>query len=156
MFRARIAAQGFTVVAMVAGGMYYAEDRNKQKELWKLKEQQNAEEKREKWIKELEARDEEEKALKAMIEKRRKRAAERTSTDTGTEGVAAQARAAFRESKTAKQDATDEETTEPPSQVADEKTNSSGVLGSLGGWFGGSKKAPEDSTESTRDQKPDS
>jgi hypothetical protein len=156
MFRARIAAQGFTVVAMVAGGMYYAEDRNKQKELWKLKEQQDAEEKREKWIKELEARDEEEKALKAMLEKRRKRAAERTSTDTGTEGVAAQARAAFRESKTAKQDAPDEETTETLSQVADEKTNSSGVLGSLGGWFGGSKKAPEDSTESTRDQKPDS
>jgi hypothetical protein len=36
MFRARVAAQGFTVLAMVAGGMYYAEDRNKQKELWKL------------------------------------------------------------------------------------------------------------------------
>lgn len=157
MFRARIAAQGFTVLAMVAGGMYYAEDRNKQKELWKLRALQDAEEKRDKWIKELEARDEEEKALKAMLDKRRKRAADRgTTAETGTEGVAAQARAAFRESKTAKPDATGEETTETTSPAADEKSSDSGVLGSLGGWFGGSKKAPEDSTEGTRDQKPDS
>jgi hypothetical protein len=145
MFRARVAAQGFTVLAMVAGGMYYAEDRNKQKELWKLKEQQKAEEKRAKWIKELEARDEEDKALQAMMDKRKKRTAERTSTDTGTgtEGVAAQARAALKETKAAKG-----ESTGAPNQAADdEQKPSSGVLGSLGGWWGGSNKAPEGSKD---------
>lgn len=70
MFRARIAAQGFTVVAMVAGSMYYSKDREKTKELRKLKEERDAEEKRQKWIRELEARDEEEKAIRAMIKKK--------------------------------------------------------------------------------------
>lgn len=152
MFRARVAAQAFTVVAMVAGGMYYAEDRNKQKELWKLKEQQKAEEKRAKWIKELEARDEEDKALQAMMDKRRKRAAERTTTnaETGTEGVAAQARAALMENKAARGESTEGETTDAPSPAADdEKKSSSGTLGSLGGWFGGSSKA----ADGAKDQK---
>lgn len=155
MFRARIAAQAFTVVAMVAGGAYYAEDRNKQKELWKIKEAQDAEEKREKWIKELEARDEEDKALKEMMDKRRKRAAERAGgAETGTEGVAAQARAAFKEAK--KAEGTDGATAEAASQAADEKPSSGRVMGSLGGWFGGSKKAPEDSVAGTGDEKIDS
>ncbi|KAL2262248.1 hypothetical protein VTK26DRAFT_2040 [Humicola hyalothermophila] len=145
MFRARVAAQGFTVLAMVAGGMYYADDRNKQRELWKLKQQQEAEEKRQKWIKELEARDEEEKALKAMIDKKRKRAAERAGAETGTEGVAAQARAALRENKANKQGVEEGEKRETSGQAPDGKKNSDGVLASLGGWFGSSpKKAPGD------------
>jgi hypothetical protein len=158
MFRARVAAQGFTVLAMVAGGMYYAEDRNKQKELRKLKQQQEAEEKRQKWIKELEARDEEEKALQELVNKKRKRAAERTAnTETGAEGVAAQARAALKEAKAVKGEATDAGTTEPPGQAADGKKNhGGGVLGSLGGWFGGSSKTPEDPTKATKGQKPES
>jgi hypothetical protein len=143
---------------MVAGGMYYAEDRNKQKELWKLKQQQEAEEKRRKWIKELEARDEEDKALREMMDKRRKRAAERTAyTETGTDGVAAQARAALKEAKAAKEGTTDgdADTTEPASQPAgSEGKSSSGMLGSLGGWFGGSGKAPEDSTKDSKVQEP--
>ena len=154
MFRARVAAQGFTVLAMVAGGMYYAEDRNKQKELWKLKQQQEAEEKRQKWIKELEARDEEEKALKAALDKRRKRAAERNAAETGTEGVAAQARAALRESKEGKQEAAEGQPSEGAGQAAEEKKSSDGVLGSLGGWFGSSKKAPEEPVQETKEQKP--
>ncbi|KAK3904594.1 hypoxia induced protein conserved region-domain-containing protein [Staphylotrichum tortipilum] len=143
MFRARVAAQGFTVVAMVAGGMYYAEDREKRKELWKLQQQKSAEEKREKWIKELEARDEEEKALRETLDKRRKRAAERaTSAETGTEGVAAQARAALREAKAAKGgQAVDGDASDNASETPDgEKRVSGGVLSSLGGWFGGSGK----------------
>ncbi|KPM45882.1 hypothetical protein AK830_g642 [Neonectria ditissima] len=75
MFRARVAAQGFTVIAMVAGSMYYNKDREKTKELRKLKEQRDAEEKRIKWIRELEVRDEEEKAMKAHLVNRRKQAA---------------------------------------------------------------------------------
>lgn len=72
MFRARVAAQGFTVLAMVAGSMYYQQDRQKSKELRKLKEEQDSEVKRQKWIRELEARDEEEKAFKTKIQERAK------------------------------------------------------------------------------------
>ncbi|KAJ6786066.1 hypothetical protein PWT90_07739 [Aphanocladium album] len=70
MFRARVAAQGFTVIAMVAGSMYYNQDRQKSKELRKIKEETDAEEKRQKWIRELEARDDEDKAMRAMLEKK--------------------------------------------------------------------------------------
>ncbi|KAI5467586.1 altered inheritance of mitochondria protein 31, mitochondrial [Mariannaea sp. PMI_226] len=75
MFRARVAAQGFTVIAMVAGSMYYNKDRERTKELRKLKEQRDAEEKRLKWIRELEVRDEEEKAFKAHLDKKRQQVA---------------------------------------------------------------------------------
>ncbi|KAK4195248.1 hypoxia induced protein conserved region-domain-containing protein [Triangularia verruculosa] len=146
MFRARVAAQGFTVLAMVAGGIYYQADRHKQRELWKLQQQKDAEEKHQKWIRELEARDEEEKALQERLDKRRKRAAERAG-GTGTESVAAQARAALRESKAG---VTDSEKTETGQfSSAEAAKSSSGVLGSVGGWFGGSKKAPEDTTSSS-------
>lgn len=69
MFRARVAAQGFTVLAMVAGSMYYNQDREKSKELRKIKEETDAEEKRQKWIRELEVRDAEDKAMRTMLEK---------------------------------------------------------------------------------------
>ena len=68
MFRARVAAQGFTVIAMVAGSMYYSKDREMSKELRVLKEQKENEEKRQKWIRELEVRDEEEKAMRIPID----------------------------------------------------------------------------------------
>lgn len=70
MFRARVAAQGFTVIAMVAGSMYYSKDREKTKELRKLKEERDAEEKRQRWIHELEVRDEEERQMRAAIQQR--------------------------------------------------------------------------------------
>ncbi|KAK5659298.1 hypothetical protein OQA88_1391 [Cercophora sp. LCS_1] len=109
MFRARVGAQAFTVVAMVAGGMYYSADRKATKELWKAKEVEDAEEKRRKWIRELEARDEEDKALKELIDKKRKKFEQR---ETGTEGVAVKARAALEASKKQEE----------------------GVLGSIGLW----------------------
>lgn len=73
MFRARVIAQGFTVAAMVAGGLYFGAERHKEREHWKMQEQEKAEEKRQKWIRELEARDDEEKELKAMMNKRREK-----------------------------------------------------------------------------------
>lgn len=90
MFRARVAAQGFTVFAMLAGSMYYQKDREKTKELRQLQEQKDAEEKRQKWIRELEARDDEEKAMRAKLEKRRQqvqaqRAEEAQATAAPTE-----------------------------------------------------------------------
>lgn len=71
MFRYRVGAQGFTVLAMVAGSMYFNKDREATKELRKLKEERDNEEKRQKWIRELEARDEEEKRMKEKILKKR-------------------------------------------------------------------------------------
>ncbi|PHH77360.1 hypothetical protein CDD80_688 [Ophiocordyceps camponoti-rufipedis] len=70
MFRVRVAAQGFTVLAMVAGGIFYQNDREKTKELRELQAKRAAEEKRQKWIRELEARDEEEKALVASLNRK--------------------------------------------------------------------------------------
>ncbi|KAK1753450.1 hypoxia induced protein conserved region-domain-containing protein [Echria macrotheca] len=128
MFRARVAAQAFTVIAIVAGGAYYSKDRQKQRELWKIQQQQEAEEKRQKWIRELEIRDEEDKALKEKLEKRKKRAAERTAGSTSPDGVAAQARAALEASKVVES-----------SEATGGDKSGDGVLGSLGGWFKSSK-----------------
>jgi hypothetical protein len=70
MFRARIYAQGFTLVAMVAGSMYWQTDRQKRKEFDAAVAERKAKEKNEAWIKELEARDEEEKELRELRRKR--------------------------------------------------------------------------------------
>jgi type VI protein secretion system component VasK len=72
MFRARIYAQGFTLVAMVAGSMYWQTDRQKRKDFDKAVEERKAREKNEAWIRELEARDEEEKDLRRVREARRR------------------------------------------------------------------------------------
>ncbi|GKT64994.1 mitochondrial hypoxia responsive domain-containing protein [Colletotrichum tofieldiae] len=88
MFRARVAAQGFTVFAMVAGSMYYNKDRERTAELRKIKEAKDAEEKRQRWIRELEARDDEEKALKAMLQDRRAKLEAKNSGAAGGEAPA--------------------------------------------------------------------
>ncbi|KAL9056535.1 MAG: hypothetical protein Q9206_002718 [Seirophora lacunosa] len=60
MFRMRLYGQTFTVVAMVGGSYYYNSDRILRKEYNDLMEARKAQEKRDAWIKELEARDREE------------------------------------------------------------------------------------------------
>ncbi|KAI9797706.1 MAG: Respiratory supercomplex factor 1, mitochondrial [Piccolia ochrophora] len=60
-FRYRIYAQGFTLLAVVAGGLYYKQDRQKRKKYEGLVAEKKAEEKKSAWIRELEARDEEDK-----------------------------------------------------------------------------------------------
>ncbi|KAF4826938.1 Respiratory supercomplex factor 1 [Colletotrichum tropicale] len=85
MFRARVAAQGFTVLAMIAGSMYYNKDRERTAELRKIKEAKDAEEKRQRWIRELEARDEEEKALKSLMQQRRAKAEARSAGGAAAE-----------------------------------------------------------------------
>jgi hypothetical protein len=72
MFRARIYAQGFTLVAMIAGSMYWQTDRQKRKEFDKIVEERKAREKNEAWIRELEARDEEQKDIRRIREARRR------------------------------------------------------------------------------------
>ena len=68
MFRARIYAQGFTLVAMVAGSIYYQADRDRRKKFNDVLSEKKAQEKNLAWIKELEARDEEDKMIRARRE----------------------------------------------------------------------------------------
>lgn len=59
MFRARIYAQAFTLVAVCAGGMYFKTERKERKEFEHALELQKAQEKRDAWVRELEIRDKE-------------------------------------------------------------------------------------------------
>ncbi|OTA76953.1 hypothetical protein M434DRAFT_402423 [Hypoxylon sp. CO27-5] len=128
MFRARIGAQAFTVMAMVAGGAYYGADREKRKELIKLEAQQRAEERHQKWLKELEVRDEEERQLKAAMKRRQERAQQKRAEEKGksaTEG--------------AKKGDTQNADTGSEANIPQDKKEASSVLGALssagGGWF---------------------
>lgn len=60
-FRYRCYAQAFTLVAMVGGSFYYNADRLKRKEYTDLMAKRKAQDKRDKWLRELEARDQEDK-----------------------------------------------------------------------------------------------
>ena len=69
MFRRRIYAQGFTILAMVAGSAYYEGDRSKRKEFEGAIAEKQKKERHESWLRELEARDEEEQELRALRNK---------------------------------------------------------------------------------------
>lgn len=69
MFRRRIYAQGFTILAMVAGSAYWEGDRQKRSQYNELLEDKKKKEKHESWLKELEARDEEEQELRRIRDK---------------------------------------------------------------------------------------
>lgn len=68
MFRARIYAQGFTLLALVAGSIFYKDERMKRKSFEAKIEEKKVAEKREKWLAELEARDQEDKEWRKRIE----------------------------------------------------------------------------------------
>ncbi|KAF7533688.1 hypothetical protein G7054_g6857 [Neopestalotiopsis clavispora] len=148
MFRARIGAQAFTVCAIVAGGAYYGADREKRKELIKLEAQKRAEERHQKWLHELEVRDEEEKLLKEHLKRRKERVqakkieeAEHAARDSAEAATAATA---------ATTEVVDGKTT------PDDKKQESSVLGALsnaGGWFG-TGKGPESKPEEKPADKP--
>lgn len=59
MFRARIYAQAFTLVALVAGGMYFKSERTQRREFEQAVELRKKQEKRDSWLKELDVRDKE-------------------------------------------------------------------------------------------------
>lgn len=60
MFRRRIYAQGFTILAMVGGSAYWESDRSKRKEYDEAVDIKERKRKKDNWIRELEIRDEEE------------------------------------------------------------------------------------------------
>lgn len=66
MFRRRIYAQGFTLIAMVAGSAYWKKDRAVRNEYNELVEEKQKREKHEAWIRELEIRDAEDEELRQM------------------------------------------------------------------------------------------
>jgi imidazolonepropionase-like amidohydrolase len=68
MFRARIYAQGVTLIALVAGSIFYKDDRLRRKRFETALEEKKAAEKREKWLKELEARDNEDREWRERFE----------------------------------------------------------------------------------------
>jgi hypothetical protein len=68
-FRRRLYAQAFTIAVLVAGNMYWQEDRVKRKEHEKMKAEKERMDRRERWLRELEMRDEEEKAWKERLAK---------------------------------------------------------------------------------------
>lgn len=68
MFRARIYAQGFTLLALVAGSIFYKDERTRRKHFDTAIEEKKSAEKRDKWIRELEARDQEDKDWRERIE----------------------------------------------------------------------------------------
>jgi hypothetical protein len=75
MFRRRIYAQGFTIAALVVGSSYWKGDREKRKEFDKVEGERRRVEKRERWLKELEVRDEEDKMLREEARRRGERRA---------------------------------------------------------------------------------
>ncbi|PYI22222.1 altered inheritance of mitochondria protein 31, mitochondrial [Aspergillus japonicus CBS 114.51] len=83
MFRARIYAQFFTLIAVVAGGMYYKTERQQRKEFEQVVEARKSQEKRDAWLRELEIRDQEDKDWRerhAAIEAAAKDAGKRKAT----------------------------------------------------------------------------
>lgn len=61
MFRARIYAQAFTLLAVCAGSVYYKTERDQRKQLEKAMDLKKQQAKRDAWLKELEIREQEDK-----------------------------------------------------------------------------------------------
>ncbi|KAI0594815.1 mitochondrial hypoxia responsive domain-containing protein [Biscogniauxia sp. FL1348] len=166
MFRARIGAQAFTVMAMVAGGAYYGADRDKRQELIKLEAQQRAQERHQKWLRELEVRDEEDKQLRAAVRRKRERVELRRERERENAKAEAEAEAEAekvegktdanvdvdaeskqKQKQTQKEAGTDTGDAKAKGKAGDqvsqeEGKSGSGVLGALseaGGWFGTKK-----------------
>jgi hypothetical protein len=69
-FRRRLYAQAFTIAVLVAGNMYWQKDRVKRKDYEKKVAEKERMDKRDRWVRELEMRDEEDKAWKDRMAKR--------------------------------------------------------------------------------------
>ncbi|CAK7269559.1 Respiratory supercomplex factor 1, mitochondrial [Sporothrix epigloea] len=142
MFRARVIAQGFTIVAVVGGGIYLADDRKKERQQWALERQQKQQADTQKWIRELEARDAEEKALQERITRRR----ELRKAGGGGKGVTEQEAAAAEAELEAQLAAADAREAATAARAAGQSSGG-GVMSRLGGMFGGGKS--EKSTETS-------
>ncbi|PGH14066.1 hypothetical protein AJ80_06070 [Polytolypa hystricis UAMH7299] len=129
MFRARIYAQGFTIVAMVAGGIYFKEERKQRKELQGALEEKKGQEKRDAWLRELETRDKEDRDWKerhAAIEEAAKEAENKAN---GAQDAVAQLMEEVEKKK--------DETADTVQEVVEEgEGKSGGVLNAVQGLWG--------------------
>ncbi|KAI1173592.1 hypoxia induced protein conserved region-domain-containing protein [Nemania sp. FL0916] len=147
MFRARVGAQGFTILAMLGGSIYYNADRQKRKELIKLEAEQRAQEKNQKWLRELEVRDEEDKKLQVALQRKRERLDQKRASDEAKEAEK------VKEAKSAESADAAVEAKADADTPAQKTAGGSAVLGavaSAGGWFGTGKK-PADESKSDGD-----
>lgn len=69
-FRRRLYAQSFTIAVLVVGNLYWQKDRVKRKDYEKLVAEKERGEKRERWLRELESRDEEDRKWKERMARR--------------------------------------------------------------------------------------
>lgn len=89
MFRYRIYCQGLTLIALLGGAFYYNSDKILFKEYEKLKVAKKKKEQNEAWIKELEARDQEDQEAKAKMERLKnlqREAAQQVTADGKSKG----------------------------------------------------------------------
>ncbi|KAF1842249.1 altered inheritance of mitochondria protein 31, mitochondrial [Cucurbitaria berberidis CBS 394.84] len=75
-FRRRLYAQAFTIAVLVVGNVYWQKDRMKRKDYEKIVAEKEAMGKRERWLKELEVRDEEDKAWRDRVNRKARGAGE--------------------------------------------------------------------------------
>jgi Hypoxia induced protein conserved region len=123
MFRARIYAQFFTLLAVVAGGMYYKNERKQRREFEQMVEERKTQEKRDAWLRELEAREKEDKGWRerhAAVSEAAKEAAAGNTKKKSTEKV-------------------DENVNQAPHEKGDEKTGA-GILDAVRALVQGGKK----------------
>lgn len=80
-FRRRLYAQAFTIAVLVAGNLYWQKDRVKRKEYEKNVADKERLEKRDRWLRELEMRDEEDRAWKERMAKKARGAAEEVKSE---------------------------------------------------------------------------
>lgn len=90
-FRARVYAQGFTLLCIVVGSIYWKEDRDKRKHYQGLLGEKRAREKKEAWIRELEARDREDELERQKTRARRESRRNAEAALRNGEGEGAQA-----------------------------------------------------------------
>ncbi|KAI9052006.1 hypothetical protein LZ554_004260 [Drepanopeziza brunnea f. sp. 'monogermtubi'] len=139
MFRARIYAQAFTLLAMLGGSMYWQTDRQKRKEFDDVLAEQKAREKNAAWIRELESRDAEEKELKAERRRRmerleKKRNEELARAGKGKEGAADKSeKGVVGQGQKSGADEVVEQGKEASSVVGEEEKKKKGVLESVSG-----------------------
>lgn len=136
MFRARIYAQGFTVLALVAGSVYWKTDRQKRKEFDQAVAERKIREKREAWVKELEARDDEMKELRAAREARRQGGKPSITMEQAT----AKLQGSSKKNGDDKWKGDAAEMQLGVASSASEKDGNKSMLGTVQGWIWGSKK----------------
>ncbi|KAF2729159.1 altered inheritance of mitochondria protein 31, mitochondrial [Polyplosphaeria fusca] len=71
-FRRRLYAQAFTIAVLCAGNIYWQKDRVRRRDWNKMVKEKEAQDRRERWLKELEVRDEDEKAFQESLAKKAK------------------------------------------------------------------------------------